>query len=172
MQDSLDAVDALDEPDEAAKADRERRLILNAEVPSMMTGMVASVVEEHRLAAMFLNATDQHRAVFTADFGIHVDDAVDARNLSCDFLDNGNSFFVASVGHGLAHAGEFVVDAVSCGKPLDRHLNVGCHVVVDFRRFAAHFELHEGVFGNDVSTCAGFEPTDLHAGDALAVPGQ
>ena len=67
MQDSLDAVDALDEPDEAAKADRERRLILNAEVPSMMTGMVASVVEEHRLAAMFLNATDQHRAVFTAD---------------------------------------------------------------------------------------------------------
>ena len=111
-----DAVDALDEPDEAAKADRERRLILNAEVPSMMTGMVASVVEEHRLAAMFLNATDQHRAVFTADFGIHVDDAVDARNLSCDFLDNGNSFFVASVGHGLAHAGEFVVDAVSCGK--------------------------------------------------------
>ena len=89
-----------------------------------------------------------------------------------NFLDNGNSFFVASVGHGLAHAGEFVVDAVSCGKPLDRHLNVGCHVVVDFRRFAAHFELHEGVFGNDVSTCAGFEPTDLHAGDALAVPGQ
>ena len=72
--------------------------ILNAEVPSMMTGMVASVVEEHRLAAMFLNATDQHRAVFTADFGIHVDDAVDARNFSCDFLDNGNSFFVASVG--------------------------------------------------------------------------
>lgn len=88
----------LDEPDEAAKADRERRLILNAEVPSMMTGMVASIVEEHGLAAMLLNAADEHGAVFTADLGIHVDDAVDPRNRGGDFLDDRNSFFMQRTG--------------------------------------------------------------------------
>ena len=63
----------------------------------MMSWVVASVVEEHGLAAMLLNATDEHGAVFTADLGVHVDDAVNVRHLGGDFLDDRNGFFVATV---------------------------------------------------------------------------
>lgn len=72
LNDQYLTVAAFNKVRENTPADRQRYFILNTEVASVVSGVVAAVVEESCLAAMLLHAANQHRAVFASDFGIHV----------------------------------------------------------------------------------------------------
>lgn len=82
----------------------------------MVAVVVAPVVAEDGFPAMLLNPAYEHRAVFAADFCIHVDDGMDARHSARCALQQGDRFFITLVGHGFAHPGELIVDAVGEGE--------------------------------------------------------
>ena len=67
-------VGARDESREDAPADGERGAVLDLEVGAVMTVVVAPEVEEGALAAVCLDAADEHGTVFAADLGVHVGD--------------------------------------------------------------------------------------------------